>query len=221
MGTFKRLTTSIIASFESVVGQIENHEALVTSAIKEVEQSAARARAQLNRVRADGQQMRRRLTELKDSEEQWKDRAKRTAELDEQKAIECLKRYKKARNQISTLELQEREHARLERQLNADLEVLDNKVQKLRQQRNLLRTRQSRAEALQLIEQVDSSTMTEIDDIFTRWEAKVLCCEGQASTNIGNDDPLDEDFTSEEEETELKSLLASIKTEMAAERHDN
>lgn len=211
MGTFKRLTTSILASFESVVGQIENHEALVASALRDVEQSGARARAQLNRVRVDGQSMRKKLSELRDVAEQWKERAKRTADLDEAKALECLRRHKRTQTQIATLEGQEREHAKLERQLAADLEILDSKITNLRQQRNVLRTRQSRAETLQLIEQVDSGTMTEIDDIFTRWEAKVLFCEGQSAYATTVDDPLTEEFSTEEEVVELKTMLRAIK----------
>jgi phage shock protein A len=201
-----------MSSFETVVQQIENHDAMVTSAIREADEKSARAKAQLNRVRKDGQLMRKRLAELREQAETWKDRAKRIADTEQDKALECLRRYKKLLAQISDLEVSEREHCKLERDLAQDLATVEQRLAMLRQQRNVMRTRQSRAEALQLIQQVDSSTVSEIDDIFCRWESNVIACEARSGTVTEACDDLEVELATADEERELVEMLRELKT---------
>jgi phage shock protein A len=209
MNTLRWWTSSIVSSFEAVVGQIENHEALVSSAIEEAEKSSARAKVQLTRVRRDGQAMRQRLVELRDEECRWDERARKTASLDEKRALECLRRKKRVVKQIADLEVQEREHAKLEKQLGDDLSTVEQKLTALRQQRNVMRTRQSRAEALKLIHNVDSGAVSEIDQIFDRWEARITACEMNAAATSPSDS-LDDEYRSSEEEEELKRELREL-----------
>jgi hypothetical protein len=85
--------------------------------------------------------------------------------LEEVKAIECVRRRQRYLAQASQMEAQALGHAKLERQLSADLGVVQDKLNTLRQQRNIMRTRASRAEALRVVHSIDSSTIGEIDDI--------------------------------------------------------
>jgi len=211
MKTLRRFTTSIISSFDSVVGQLENHEALVSSAIRDAEQAAGRAKAQFQRVQKDGVMLRHRLEEVRDGIRIWEERAKRCAESDEVKALECLKRRETHKRQLAELTEQATRHATLEKQLSADLIVVQDKLSALRQQRNILRTRQSRAEALRLVQGVDSRAIGEIDDIFDRWEARIGACEdGSRYALIDREDNLTAEFQSAEEEAELRALLAEL-----------
>jgi len=210
MGTLRRFTSSIAAHFNWMISQIENHEALVNSAIRDVQESAGRAKVQLKRVVVDGQKMRQRLVELQESVGLWEERAKKSASIDEKKAMECLRRKKKALRQISDLEEQEREHARIQKQLESDLVLLDERLKQLKQQRNLLQTRESRAKALGSLQQENASLIGEIDDIFDRWEAKVNEYEIRGECAIASEDDLGEEFSSEEEEAELKIELAKL-----------
>jgi len=114
MKTLRRFTTSIISSFDSVVGQLENHEALVSSAIRDAEQAAGRAKAQFQRVQKDGVMLRHRLEEVRDGIRIWEERAKRCAESDEVKALECLKRRETHKRQLAELTEQATRHATLE-----------------------------------------------------------------------------------------------------------
>ena len=212
MGTLRRWTSTLVASFEGVIQNIENHEAMVASAIREAEETGARAKSQLQRVKRDGQPMRKRILEYREQADLWKDRAKRHAPIDEVKALECLRRAKRYEQQLSELEKQERDHARLEKDLARDLGVVEERLIALRQQRNLMRTRQSRAEALQLIQQVDSTAVTEIDDIFARWEAQVAACEARAG-GIRIEDELSSELSTEEEARELRAQLEALKVE--------
>lgn len=211
MNSLRRLTATLISSFEGVVGQLENHEALVTTAIREAEQSAGRAKAQLGRVQKDGLAMRKRVEELREQGAVWEKRAKQIASQDEAKAIECVRRRQRCLAQASQIEEQALSHAKLERQLSGDLDVVQEKLNSLRQQRNIMRTRASRAEALRVVHSVDSSTIGEIDDIFDRWEARISACEMHTDSAIPHErDDLSAEFTSNEEEGDLKEVLRTL-----------
>jgi phage shock protein A len=194
-----------------MISQVENHEALVNSAIQDVQEAGARARVQLKKVKQDGENMRRKLAELQDSEQLWGDRALRSADLDEKRAIECVRRKKRAEKEIGELEQQVLQHTRLEKQLTADLATIDDRLNELKRQRNIMRTRQSRAEALAGLRKEDSTVISEIEGIFERWETKVAEYELQAETGTGNTDDLEDEFLSQEEELELKNCLAAMK----------
>ena len=54
MARFKRWTHGFVASIDSMIVQVENHEALATSALRDLEQGVARSKVQLMRVERDG-----------------------------------------------------------------------------------------------------------------------------------------------------------------------
>jgi len=209
MKTLRRLTSTIVSSFDWMISQVENHESLVNAAISEIQEAGGRAMAQLKRVKQDGQNMRRRLQELRQTEELWAERAIGTAKLDEKKALECLRRKKKVQKEIAALEEQEREHAKLEKQLSSDLEVVKERITVLKQQRNVLRTRESRAQALRALQSDDPRLISEIDEILTRWESKVSEYELHGSFEAGSDQ-FEDDFVGAEEESELRSELSKL-----------
>ena len=94
MGIVRRFTSTVSSSFDWVITQIENHEALVGAAIRDAQGAVAKARAQLQRVKGDGQRLRERLSEAQTNMELWQDRAIRIAKTDQERAIECLRRKK-------------------------------------------------------------------------------------------------------------------------------
>ena len=210
MNTLKRWTTSVLSSVDWMITQVENHEALVNSAIDEVQRSGARARVQLNRVTQDGRKMRARLEELREKELVWKDRAVKSAALDEARALECMKRSRRTQKEIESLEEQVKEHARIERQLTTDLGSIDQRLGQLKTQRNLLKTRQSRAEALRAFQAEDSHIISEIGDIFERWEVKVGEYELQGDCALRGGDDFEGEFVSQEEEEELRESLKKL-----------
>jgi phage shock protein A len=197
MKAIRRLTTSIITSFESMISQVENHEALVESAIREVQETAARAHAQLGRLQRDGILMQNKIQDINKQITLWTERATKTASIDKNKAIECLKRKKRHEQEKTDLNIQIEQHNHLEKQLIHDLSIIEEKLGKLRIQRNALKTRQTRAQALGTLRQEDSALISELDDIFDRWEHKVSEYEYLAHCNK-NSDALAEDFSNSE-----------------------
>jgi phage shock protein A len=148
--------------------------------------------------------------ELQAQVESWQQRAKNLGSSDETKALECVRRAIKLTKQVTQLEEQEREHSNREKALAKDLAVVEERLAALRQQRNIMRTRQSRAEALRLIQQVDSHVVADIDDVFNRWDSQVSACEMQAHVSYENEDPLDEEISTQEEESEARAMLSDL-----------
>ncbi len=210
MSTIKRLVGSIRTNFEWMVNQVENHEALVTSVIKEAQGSQAKARVQLALVRKDGERMRKRQNELEREISEWTDRAVKNAKIDEKCALECLKRKKRAVDEKENLVKQLDEHRRVEAQLGKDLELVEQKIEELRVKRNTLRTRESRADALRAVHQDETGIMSDLEQILERWEVKVTQAEIHSEVTLYDVDDFSQKFVEEEEESLLKAELAHL-----------
>ncbi len=206
MNILKRLTTTVATSFDWVITQVENHEALVDSALGEMHQAAVKARVQLGRVQKDGRAMAERLELAHDAERSWNDRALKVAKSDEKRALECIKRRNQTKREISAIETQFAEHQKLERQLVSDLKVIDERIDELKRKKNAFTARQYRAEALQKNRPDEIGMMQGIDDLFERWELKLAQCEVCAQRT----DSFEEQFLNEEEDSLLKAELAEL-----------
>src|SRR5436190_20016611 len=61
MVRWKRFTSGFLSSIDGFIAQVENHEALATSALRELEQGVGRSKVQLVRVGRDGVALRQAL----------------------------------------------------------------------------------------------------------------------------------------------------------------
>ena len=206
MSLFKRCTASITASFDRVISQVENHEAVVESAIREMQQAGAKARARLKRVRRDGELMRKRISDLEEMERVWEERAVRIHEEDEARALECVRRKNQVSRELKSLREQEREHGHLLKQLQSDLGTMDQRLDSLKRKKHALSARQYRAEALQLGQVDQLGVIAEVDEIFERWETRIDECEAYGPDG----DYFEEEFASEEEDEDLKASLEEL-----------
>ena len=55
MSIIKRISTSVMATIDELVGEIENHDALIKAAIDEQKKKIATAKVQLGKIRANEQ----------------------------------------------------------------------------------------------------------------------------------------------------------------------
>lgn len=206
MKTIKRWTSTISSSFDWLISQVENHEALVTTAIREMQQAATNANIQLAKVRRDGAVMRERLEQLKLADKQWEERAAAIFDEDSEKALECMRRKKRVCNEIQQLEAGIREHSALESQLSKDLHTIQTRIAELKRKKNALAAREYRAQAVHAGACEDIGIITELDDIFNRWESRISAFEMYQSPI----DTFEEEFSREEEEQELQAELARV-----------
>lgn len=207
MNVVKRWTTSIASSFDWVISQVENHEALITSALREMQGYGAKARVQLERVKRDGERMTQRINELQELEGVWAERALRTEPADREKAYECLRRRHGSTREREHLQTQLREHGRMQRQLEEDLKLIDERIADLKRKKNSLSARQYRAEALKAGQWSELGIIGEIDEIFDRWEMKL----GQYETSVQQGDDFEDEFRREEDRVALEQELEQLK----------
>jgi phage shock protein A len=218
MNRLRLWTSSLLSRVDWMVTQVENHEALAESAIREVRQAGARAKVQLGRVRQDGERLRDSLAAQVEAEQRWRERARRTAAHDEARALECLRRSRAAARRATELERRVDEHDRVEQQLVQDVSAIGERLGRLEEQRNLLRTRQSRAEALSHVRAAEPGLET--GDLFDRWETRVLerefesACPTEATLQ---DDAFETEFDEVEEAESLREELSEL---LAKEDHD-
>ena len=215
MVRWKRFTSGFLSSIDGFIAQVENHEALATSALRELEQGVGRSKVQLARVGRDGVTLRQSLAEEREASVRWRERAKR--ETNETRALECLRRSKRSEARSLELEKQTADHDRIEAQLKRDVQTLEMRLVELRQQRNTMRTRQSRAEALVVVQGSGATNSSEIGDIFERWEERVAEREVMSGLVAVTTDTLEEELTSAEEVAELKLELEALRLEATEE----
>ena len=131
------------------------------------------------------------------------------------RALECLRRRKLCQQQLTQLEKALAQHEALEQKLSQDINAAERKLADMNQQRNLMRTRQSAAEALSSISGVDETVALDVADAFERWEVKVTEAEMGVSSGYSiadSYDVLEREFLDAEGkaglQAELKQLLA-------------
>jgi phage shock protein A len=211
MALIKRWTHGFVASIDNMIVQVENHEVLASGALRELEQGVARSRVQLLRVERDGRALKLALAEEREAAERWRDRARR--EENEARAVECLRRYKRSEARVGELTRNQSEHERMEQQLKRDVQTLERRVVELRQQRNTMRTRQTRAEAFSVAQGEHDREQSEIGEIFERWETRVAETEIRSGCLMSDVDSFDEEFLDAEESAALKLELQALKEE--------
>lgn len=212
MSLFKRLSATLFSRVDQAVSQIENHDAVIDASIRDARRAAARAKVRLARVHNDGERLHTKLNVLREAEMSWTQRARASADNDEDTALECLRRRRDCQRQATELESILERHAELERRLATEVGDLESRVSEISQQRNLMRTRQSAAEALQSINTIDSSSTIDIEDTFERWEIQITEAElatGQADPS----DSLERRFLQAEDREALRAELRAITNE--------
>ncbi|MFK7896998.1 MAG: PspA/IM30 family protein [Myxococcota bacterium] len=210
MNRLRHWSASLISRVDWMVGMVENHEALADSAIRDLGRHAARARVQMGRVRADGKRLRARLGDERDALVAWRERARRLATTEEARALECVRRSKASERRIREFESRLAEHDRIEHQLAQDLGRVEEKLSAMKSQRNLMRTRESRAVALSAVGECQE--MPELDDVFERWDTRIT--EREIVAGCGEEsDALEWELAEEEAEDALRDELSRLVAE--------
>lgn len=214
MNLLKRITTTINATMNDVVGRVEDHDAIIDASLQQCRQAAARTRARLTKVKRDGAQLQTKRDKLAEDIALWAQRAIDNADADEEIALNCLKRKKWAETERTRLEGMILEHTEIESSLQTRLEQIEARIREINLKRNSMRSRQSLAEAMHIMEKMDGDSGSTVDDTFERWESVLLERELFASDE-GTKDRFEMQFVEQEER---ESLLQELKTLSARTR---
>ena len=219
MQLFKRISSTVLASVDKVIGEVENHDAVVDSMLKEMKGARAQCQVRLNRVANDGEKMQNDFAKLVDQEKQWTNRAEKLSQeegqVSEQKALACLERRRKTREQISKLEQRLAEHTQLKTQLQTQLKSIDDRFVEINNKKHVLQSQQSVAEVNRVVAAVTGSGVSDIDATLDRWEISIAKMDANTDLGVGiseaNVDDLAAEFEKSESQQQLMEELSALR----------
>jgi len=209
MSLIRRISATLTSSVDRAVSKVENHDAIVNAALRDTQQAAARSRVRLERVRKDGHALKNRYQSLQLAETRWTERARRLATSDEAKALECLRRRKECATQLRNLKDSIEKHEELEGRIAAQVKKIEARIGEVAHQRNMMRSRQSVAEAMRAIHNIEGVSYGEVEETFDRWEINL----GETEILLGASsasDPLESEFLAEEDTEALRAELDEL-----------
>lgn len=209
MSLIQRITATFTSSVDRAVSRIENHDAIINAALKDTRRAAARSRVRLERVRRDGNALKTRYRELESAAVRWADRARSIAVEDETRALECLRRRRECLAQLENLKESIARHDELEQRIGEQVQDIEGRIKEVTEQRNMMRSRQSVADAMHAMNSVQGDSAIDIEDTFDRWEINL----GETEILFGTthtSDPLDTAFLEEEDKAELRAELEEM-----------
>lgn len=209
MNIIHRITATVSGTISELVSHVENHDAIVESALNDARAASARASVRLTRLRKDGEAMRARLTEAQTMEATWEERAVRAAAEDATKALECVKRRNACRKEAANLTAMLARHEEAEREVGQSVQRIEARLAELTQQRNMLRSRHSAADAMRVISRIENDSANGIEDIFDRWEMRITEAE-YVSGGSKRVDTFETGFAKQEDEAALKADLEAL-----------
>lgn len=207
MKLIKRLSTSLTATLDSAVGQLENHDAIVEASIKQTRQAVAKTKARINTLRQQQSAYRTQLKEAQDQFDLWTERATKLAESDQEKALQCVTRRNQCEADIGRLTVSESQQTDLIRDVSVNLQTLQKKLDEMTQKHNLMRSRQTVADVNRAMSNVN--TEESLNETFERWESVVLEHEFAVSDACSGD-ALDIELSHQEDEINLLAQLDHI-----------
>jgi len=229
MSIIKRISATITSKVDDVVSHVENHDAVIEAALNETRASLAKAKVRLARVQKDGKNLANKIDELQKNRNLWTERAKTVAKSDKNKALECVHRRNICHDEIARINTNIDKHNELEQRISTSVKRMEQRLSELTQQRNMMRSRHSAADAMRVINQIENTSTSGIEDTFDRWE--MLITETEYHNGVYDDaeftgefssarDSLDAAFTETENQNRLEAELEFLLSE-DDEKSDN
>ncbi len=209
MSLIKRISTTLTASVDNLVDQVENHDAVIEASIKKARQAAADTRVRLGRLQKDGKQLEARIEKLRMDSEKWHERAVGAAKEDQDKALQCLQRKKQNQGELDLLQKNLVAHRSTERHVADNLKKVESRVSELSLQRNSFRSRESAARANHIIQRLEGDHSSGIEETFDRWESRLLAQETEYPL-MEVEDLLDNEYIEAEQRLELELELEEL-----------
>lgn len=221
MSLFKRLSATFVSRVDRMVGEIENHEAIVRAGISEIRDKIAEARVRANRVQSEATRLRNQAEQLATESEQWRSRAADSAAAgNEQNALECLRRSRNCQNRQKHLDSLVASYRESAEALALDINTAEQRLAETQQKLTTMRARHSTVEAINAT-CADAARQTQLmEDTFDRWEINIGRSELRGAA-LSSADPITREFEDKEEEQALREELAALMSPQASEEQNN
>lgn len=209
MSIFKRLSATLVSRIDQVVGEIENHEAVIQASLADMRKKIAEAKVSLSRVRAEEQQAQKQLEQYRVNAELWRQRAVECATEDEHKALECLSRRRLCEQKAENLQKTLDQYSITADKLAEGIETSEQRLNETKQKLTLMRARQSTSHALSATAKASENTDSLLEDSFERWEININETELSFDTQDASDS-LEQDFLTKEKQQDLRNELTAL-----------
>jgi len=212
MSIFKRLSATVAARVDQVVGEIENHDAVAQATIKDMRRKVAEAKVRLAQLRRESDRIDKQKRNHEENAERWRARAVEVAATDENKALDCVNRRLHCQRQGEHLMQSQVRYQQGMVKLTRDINIAEQRLSEVQQRVALMRARESTSSALQASGDSNVAVEQFLEDTFDRWEINIT----QAELAVDNSpllDPVEHEFIKTEEQEALRDELASILAE--------
>lgn len=222
MSIIKRLSTTLFSRIDQVVGEIENHDALIAAAIGEQRKKIAAARVQLGRVQTQERRLGQQLEQLQSDLARWAERAVQCADHDEARALSCMQRRKQCGEQITQLNAARQQYTTTIARMQSDISRADEELRELSQKHALLRARQSSGEALSASGAIGVADLNRLETTLDRWEVRIAqdVMLFEAAEPLDPLDTLEQEYRQEEDQAALRAELQALRNECGEKGHD-
>jgi phage shock protein A len=208
MSLIKRLSTTFIARLDGIVGEIEDHEAVVQTSIDELRHKVAQSKARFNQMQREEAQLAQRIETLDQDESRWAARAKGCASEDPARALACIERRQQCRHEAQRLQQGLASHRQATERLSRDLSASEARLQELNNRHSIMRARQSGTAARAAVPDNEQS-LRALETSFERWDARLSEQELRLG-DISVHDSLDDAFSRDEHEAQLRAELDEL-----------
>ncbi len=212
MSIFKRLSTTLVSHVDQVVGEIENHDAVIQATLDEMRKKIAQAKVNLAQVQREETKLKQQIETQENDQQRWRERAVISAKTDEAKALICLQRSQQCDKEIVRLKHSLDTYQQTSQQLAQDITQSETQLAEMNQKQTLMRARQSSSAALNTTNQAMHEDNRQLEKSFDRWEVKV-CQAEMRNDNAPIIDPIEQEFATREQQDELRQQLADLLAE--------
>ncbi len=209
MSLFKRLSTTLFSRIDQVVGEIENHDAVIQASLNDMRKKVAEAKVRLGQVHREKEQLEQQSQELLENVRRWQQRAVECADANEEKALECVSRSRFCEQKNARLRQAINQYAQTADKLGQDIESSEQHLGEMKQKLTLMRARQSTTSAISATSEMNNNVENQLDETFGRWEINISQTE-MLVDQFEPTDVLERDFLAKEKEGDLRKELTRL-----------
>ena len=222
MGLFSRLGTLIRSNINELINKAEDPEKMLNQVLVDMKSQLVEAKKQVAVAIADEKRIKKQYEQEATKAAEWERKAMLAVRAgDDALAKAALARKQEHAEVAETLKQQWEAQKQSVEQLKGALRGLDSKIEEAKRKRNILVSRQKRAEAQRTInETLSNINSTSAFDTFERMSDRVtqIEAEAEATAEIGGALPeasLESQFKALEASTGVDDDLARLKSKMA------
>jgi phage shock protein A len=214
MSILKRLSTTLISRIDRVVTEIENHDAVIQAALDEMNSKMAKAKIALNQACRERDRIKAELETQRHNVHRWQERAIICAKTDESKALECLRRSHRSRDQAAALQKSLGEYTRSIEKMTGNIQSSAQRLNEMKQRLTLMRAKQATSKVGATVRSPCCDSESIAEDTFNRWEMHInhddipLDCAANAAEDTV--DELEHEFITQEQQDDLHNELAAL-----------